>query len=283
MPKPKRSQSKVRSASAHRWASVNVPSSSESSNDEYSMDVDDPELSFNEKLLTTDIGDLAEMCKSKCDIKYLSTLLYMSLRYFNIKWEDINEFLKNIDLMTAQTCHKWTTVFIKGDYEEFSTDLRGGKQTDSFYDMFPDIEEAAKTFVIEACSRKSGDFKAQDLAQFIDDTYYAVTKIKKQTGDDLIRSERSCRMDLRRWGAKFEANSQRPYFEGHERDDVVKHRKEFINHFLTHKDFYYTITDGEAPTWKKPTQNPPRIIICKQSSRIFLDIIFIIIFRIYLY
>ena len=56
-------------------------------------------------------------------------------------------------------------------------------------------------------------------------------------------------MDLRRWGAKFEANSRRPYFEGHERDDVVKHRNEFINYFLAHKAYYYTITDGDTPVW----------------------------------
>ncbi|CAF1448968.1 unnamed protein product [Didymodactylos carnosus] len=141
-----------------------------------------------------------------------------------------------------------------GGYEEFSTDLRGGKHTDSFYDMFPDIEPDEKAFVIQACSQKSGEFKALDLAQFIDDTYYELTGIKKQNGDDLIRSERSCRLDVRTWAAKFEANSQRPYFERHKIDDVVTHRKEFINHFLTHKGFYYTITDGETSTWNILTQ-----------------------------
>jgi hypothetical protein len=227
------------------------------------MDIDDEESTFNEKLLVTDIGDLAEMCKSKCGTKYLSTLLYMSLRFFNIKWEDVDEYLKSIGFMTAETAHKWATVFLKGDYEEFSNDLRGGKQTDSFYDTFPEIEADAKAFVVEACSRKSGEFKALDLAQFVDEKYYELTGIKKQIGDDFIRSERSCRVDLRRWGAKFEANSQRPYFEGHERDDVVKHRNEFIGYFLSYKDFYYSITDDEIPMWNLPTQNPPRIIICK--------------------
>jgi hypothetical protein len=52
-------------------------------------------------------------------MKYLSTLLYMPLRLFNIKWEDIDEFLKTIGFMTAQISHKWATVFIKGDYEDF--------------------------------------------------------------------------------------------------------------------------------------------------------------------
>lgn len=277
MPRPKRGQSIVRNASAHRWASVETSSSTESSSDEFGMDVDDPESSFNEVILLTDIGDLAEMCKSTCDTKYLSTLLYMSLRHFNIKWQDTDDFLKNIGLMTAQTCHKWATVFMRGEYEEFSGDLRGGKHVDSFFDVFPEIEVDAKAFVIQACSRKTGEFKALYLAQFIDDSYYTLMGIQKQIGDGFIRSERSCRLDLRRWGAKFEANSQRPYFEGHERADVVKHRNEFINHFLKDKGFYYTITDGETPTWRMPTLNPAKIIICKHSNEYFLDMISIIL------
>ncbi|CAF4610928.1 unnamed protein product [Rotaria sp. Silwood2] len=108
--------------------------------------------------------------------------------------------------MTAKTSHKWATVFIKGDYEEFSNDLRGGKQRDSFYDTFPESEADARAFVVQACSQKSARFKAADLAQFIDTKYYELTEIQKQIGDDLIRSERSCRLDLRKWGAKFEAN-----------------------------------------------------------------------------
>ena len=91
--------------------------SSCTSDDEYRIDVDDEESNFKEKLLLIDIGDLAEMCKTKCDTKYLSTLLYMSLRFFDITWEDADDYLKNIGLMSSQTSHKWVTVFIRGDYE----------------------------------------------------------------------------------------------------------------------------------------------------------------------
>ncbi|CAF3013536.1 unnamed protein product [Rotaria sp. Silwood2] len=288
MPKSSKRKSQSNATSAGRWSKTKIPDvsgpsnvnildandqfnantsgSRDSSDSEYRMDTDDIELDFSEEQLLTDIGDLAEMCKSKCGTKYLSTLLYMSLRFLKIKWEAVDAFLKRTGLMTAQTSHKWATIFIKGDYEEFSNDLRGGKQTDSFYDTFPDIEADAKAFVIHACSQKSADFKAMDLAQFIDEKYYEITGIIKQSGDDLIRSKSSCRLDLRRWGAKFEANSQRPYFEGHERDDVVKHRTEFINYFLAHKDSYYTITDGETPMWKIPTQTPHRILIFHNES-----------------
>jgi hypothetical protein len=92
MPKSSKSKSKVQKASAQRWSKEKTLSSSNSSDEDYSMDVDEPELTFSEKLCLNDIGDLAEMCKSKCDSKYLSTFLYMSLRYFNIKWEDVDDF-----------------------------------------------------------------------------------------------------------------------------------------------------------------------------------------------
>jgi hypothetical protein len=269
MPKLNKRRSQSKNAKSGRVSNTKISDSSDSSSDEYRMDVDDEELTFDEKLLLTDIGDLAEMCKSQCGTKYLSTLIYMSLRFFNVKWRDADDYLKNIGLMSAKTSHKWATVFIKGDYEEFSNDLRGGKQTDSFYDTFPEIEADARAFVIEKCSQKSADFKALDLAQFVDEKYYELTGTKRQAGDDLIRSERSCRLDLRRWGAKFEANSQRPYFEGHERDDVLKHRKEFIDYFLVRKNSYYTIADGEPPIWNMPTQNPHRILICKCSNQNF--------------
>ncbi|CAF4136859.1 unnamed protein product [Rotaria sordida] len=62
-------------------------------------------------------------------------------------------------------------------------------------------------------------------------------------------------MDLRRWGAKFEANSQRSYFEGHERDDVVKHRRgrsHMVFDFLVQhpSGSFFELTEDE---WKQAT------------------------------
>ena len=265
MPKLNKRRSQSRSAKSDQRRNTKTWDTSDSSNDEYQMDIDDEELAFSEKILLTDIGDLAEMCKSKCGTKYLSTLLYMSLRFFNITWEDVDQFLKSIGFMTAQTSHKWALVFIKGDHKELSSDFRGGKQTDSFYDTFPEIQGDAKAFIVHACSQKSGDFKAMDLAYFIDKRYYELTGIKRQNCDDLIRSERSCHLDLRRWGAKFEANSQRSHFEGHERNDVVRYRTEFIDYFLGRKNSHYTITDDVLSKCKLPTSTLHRMLICKQN------------------
>ncbi|CAF3044042.1 unnamed protein product [Rotaria sp. Silwood2] len=126
--------------------------------------------------------------------------------------------------------------------------------------MFPELATDAKLFAIESCSRKSADFTAIDLANFVDAKFYELTQISK-LNDAPVRSVESYRLDLRRWGAKFQPNTQRPYFEGHERQDVIAHRQEFISYFLHRKDLYYTITDGDQPVWKIPSHNPS-ILIC---------------------
>ena len=140
-------------------------------------------------------------------------------------------------------------------------DGRGGKYTDSFYDVFPELAMEGRAFVVEACSQRVATFTASNLEHFIDTRFCELTQTIK-TNNQLVQSEKSCRLDLRRWGAKFEASSQRPYFEGHERADVVTHRQEFISYFLNRIGHYYTISKGDQPNWQFPTQKPC-VLICK--------------------
>ena len=100
-----------------------------------------------------------------------------------------------------------------------------------------------------------------DLATFIDQEYHELTNTIKDKDVDLIRSVQSYRLDLRRWRARFESNSNGPYFEGDELADAISDRQDFIKYFLDRKDHYYTISDDENPLWKFPTQNPPSILI----------------------
>ena len=152
MPKRSKRRSYSQTVAARRWSNTNVSGSNDSVSDEYSMDIDDQELTLSERICLTDIGDLAEICKSNCSTKYISVSLYMSLRFLNITWREIDKYLKYIGVMSRETSHKWATIFIKGDYEAFSNDLRGGEQADSFYDTLPEIEADAKAYVVQACS-----------------------------------------------------------------------------------------------------------------------------------
>ena len=277
MPKKSKRKSHSDKAFSKRWSGKNsdeLPAVRKEDEEEFEnvvgMEVDDEESddeggerSFKDKLDLPTIGDLFQMCKSACGSRKLSVLIYMILRHMDHSWQQVDDILHTFGAYRCRTAHKWAEVFLAGDPEAFDEEGRGGKHCDSFYDMLPELETEDKAFAIESCSRKSADFTTVELANFVDHKFYELTQTTK-TGTVLVRSIESCRLDLRTWGAKFEPNTQRPYFEGHERPDVVAHRQEFISHFLHRKDHYYTITDDDQPKWTTPTKKPC-VLICKYS------------------
>lgn len=185
----------------------------------------------------------------------------MTLKYFNFTWRDIDNFMSSIGGMRCITANKCAEAFINGDLDVVLEDGRGGKRIDSFFDEYPEIEVDSKSFVVDAVSRNSADFKIVDLANFIDSSYYALTNTKK-CQNDLIRSVTMCRLDLKRWGFSYDANTQRPYYKGHDRPDVLAYRQKFLEYFLSKKQHYYLIDSGDHINWCIPSDRP-RILICK--------------------
>ena len=51
---------------------------------------------FKQEITNTDLSVLFELCKVQCPLKYLSVLLYMTLRKFAVSWKDCDIFLKEI-------------------------------------------------------------------------------------------------------------------------------------------------------------------------------------------
>ena len=107
-----------------------------------------------------------------------------------------------------------------------------GKRTSSFYDTFPDIQSLDKLYLVQQCSTKTGDFNVYELAKFIDDQFYSLADAKKDPNDPFVCSVASFCLGFRRWGARFESNSQHPYFKGHGEQDVVQNREKFVEHYL---------------------------------------------------
>lgn len=245
--------------------------SSSDNDSEIAMDIES-ERNINEgkdselmsRLEIDSIKELFAICKSKCGSRSLSSLIYLILRFCNHSWRFIDELLDRIGGQSCETAHKCSETFLTGDLQVFLNDGRGGKHQESFYDLFPELENEGYAFSVSRCSEKTSNFKVTELAQFIDQRFYETTDTRKLSIQP-IRSEASCRLDIRRWGGVFEKNSQRPYFQGHERDDVVKHRSQFINHFLSRKDHYYTVSSGETPTWECPKANPC-VVFCMPSQ-----------------
>ena len=219
---------------------------------------------FSAKEMLNDISILYSLCAESVNNKYLSTLMYVSLRHLGHAWREVDSFLSAVGGMTSKTCHKHSMTFLNSDIDEFCVDERGGKQSASFYDVYPELEELGRLFAVEGCSRKNSSFTVKELADFIDEQYYILTGDTK--GDQpLVRSPQSLRLDLRRWGIRYSANKIRPYWIGHERDDVVDHRRRFVDYFSSREDDYYTVTPGEDPKWILPVSSDPAIILCKSS------------------
>jgi len=72
------------------------------------------------------------------------------------------------------------------------------------------------------------------------------------------------------WGARWDSSKNRPYFEGHERKDVVAKREEFINYFSKDKELYYSEMVNEKDCFKlqipKQIRDKRRILISHDES-----------------
>ena len=186
-----------------------------SSDDELKLN----DLNLKDKIKIPDIGDIYELCKTYCNTRYLSVLIYLTLGHFNIRCRDTDAYLKNIGCFSRETAHSWSNTFLNENFDGFISDKEGGRRRGSFYDIYPELEEEARAFAVIQCNQKAASFTAYELAQFIDKRYYEINEIQKNDSK-LVRSVESCRLDLRRWGARFDTNSNHPYFEGHERSDA---------------------------------------------------------------
>lgn len=179
--------------------------------------------------------------QSKQD-RIFSTIIYMLLRYFNVDYKTTSECMDTIGCTTIYTAHSWASSVIEEDDTcLILRDKRGGFKKQQLYTMFPDLEFEAKAFSIERASQKNAEFSVLDLAKFITERYQEETGIELETGK-LIRSESSCKLDLLKWGAKWDSLKKKPYFEGHERSDVVEQRNRFVSYFYNNKNLFYQQT-----------------------------------------
>ena len=70
-----------------------------------------------------------------------------------------------------------------------------------------------------------------------------------------------------KWGAKWDKNKNRPYFEGHERKDVIVQRNDFVNYFTKHKDkYYYGHNDANNNTAFNIPLRERRILLAHDES-----------------
>ena len=168
-------------AATRRWTTDSVPISAEDSDEEMVMDLNDfsekeqLEFSLVGNIDVSDMGDLFEIVKNQASVRSLSVLVYLSLTYFGVTWRKVDIFLKQLGALSAETCKRWSKVFIQDDLDEFFEVNRGGKHGVGFFDIYPELENMAKLYALESCKRKSASFNALELAQYLNKQYYELT------------------------------------------------------------------------------------------------------------
>lgn len=180
-----------------------------------------------------------------------------------------------LNLLSIHRCHIWLESMREDSLLCITNDLRGSYKRNIFYELYPDLELEAKAFALNKMSQKESTFTIKELADFVNERFkqlYQNSNVERNEENELIRSEESIRCDLLRWGAKYDSNKKRPYFEGHERDDVVQSRNSFCSYFIENKNLYYQIERKEnIYNWIKPTLSSeirlkPRILIAHDES-----------------
>lgn len=203
--------------------------------------------------------------------RLISLIIYFILRLTNCTYEICESILIQLNLMSIRSCTTWVHISVdEGDICVVLRDKRGSYKRIDFYDLFPELEKEAKTFALEGASSKHSGFDVKKLSEFVNKRFrelYEQSFEKTFEYGDLVRSQESCRVDLLKWGAKWDKNANRPYFEGHEREDVVKSRVEFVNYFSKNKDLYYYPKHDENNNlvWNKPTRKM-RILLSHDES-----------------
>jgi hypothetical protein len=210
--------------------------------------------------------------------RVFSVIIYILLRFAGISYCQTELILSELNLLSIKKCHEWSeTIKDEDDICVILRDKRGNYKRNKFYEEFPELELEAKAFALEGACRKSCSFKIREIALFVNQRFKELyqdiaCQLDSTFNDKLIRSEDSIRTDLMKWGAKWVKNNNRPYFEGHEREDVVKERKKFVDSMIEKKDLYYypdyTFNETEKMinlSWISPIRKK-RIIISHDES-----------------
>jgi len=191
-----------------------------------------------------------------------SVVIDMLLSYTKIGYTEMAEILSDLNCLDIKTTRRWSLTLIESDDPSIIlNDKRGGYHLKQLYELLPELEIAAKEFAIRETAKKNCSFNVSSLAKFITKHFKELTGLELEKDDD-IRSHSAIRLDLTRWGAKWKKNNKRPYFEGHEREDVLKEREKLVEFLVENKQRFYQQTySGDLVEWIEPTEDEPYIIL----------------------
>ena len=155
--------------------------------------------------------------------RLFAVIIYMCLKLSGISRKQIDCMMQLLGTYRCETAHYYAIKFINEDEEN-----RGGYRREDIFDIYPTLKDYIKGYTIQKVSERNSKFTIQTLRNF------AVNKPKEYTDNidinfnNSVISERMLNTLLFSWGFYWGKNKARPFFNGHERSDVIVLRENFV-------------------------------------------------------
>lgn len=207
--------------------------------------------------------------------RIFSVVIYMIISMLKVGFRESDKILDLFNCINIKTAHRWALTLVECDDPSIIlNDSRGVYKRDRLYDLYPELEQDAKDYAIRETSAKNCSFSVDKLSDFIHCRAQEIIRTDNEANENLrnnsatqlddnerIRSNSAIRLDLTRWGAKWSKNNKRPYFEGHEREDVVSERSKLVKFLTDNKHRFYQQSKDDALEWIEPSEDKSGIII----------------------
>ena len=171
-----------------------------------------------------------------------ATSIYMVLKLAGLSRNKIGQILSNLGSLSDRTAHRYASQFINGDEEALFEERRGKYQRDDIFEMIPELSEDIKKYTIEKVSQKDASFTLDDLLKY---SKVLFCLYEPDLEPDLYITLKGLNRLISSWGFFWGKNKARPYINGHEREDVVKKRKEFVKYFIDQKATHHIYVKKE--------------------------------------
>ncbi|CAF1566939.1 unnamed protein product [Didymodactylos carnosus] len=103
MPKRGRRQTQSAEIGKKRWTIEDFLQMDSSDDD--NVIGDEKNIDWTHEDILSHVGDLFQLCNNQCSFRMLSTLLYITLRHFNITWRAIDNFMSAVGGMRCSVDH----------------------------------------------------------------------------------------------------------------------------------------------------------------------------------
>ena len=147
--------------------------------------------------------------------------IYIFLKLHGFNYRKIKSMVRTLGTIHIRTANDYSCLFINGYEESFFEMKRGKYKRSDVFDLVPELQDDIKEFTIEKVSDRNCKFTVAELLSF---SLKRLNEYDARLDAKLFISRRFLDKLLINWGFYWGKNKARPYFNGHEPDDVVEDR-----------------------------------------------------------